>query len=165
VVLSQALVVLSIGHVAGGAIYGGVSLCQVHMASVLAPRQGRTMAMAVHWSIVGLMAAIAPTLGGFFMDCCEAYPPGYRLPFGVPVAFIHALLVVHALMAWGLVAPTLTRILRRAGELPLGFVLARLGTGSPLRAVINAVNTPLALVVGAVQRLAGDDDEDERRAA
>jgi len=41
-----------------GAIFGGVGLCQLNMLGSLSPTKSRTMAMAVHWTVVGAIGSL-----------------------------------------------------------------------------------------------------------
>jgi MFS family permease len=156
----QAMLVLGVGHVLGGALYGGVGLCQVHLAGVLAPRTGRAMAMAVHWSIVGVMAALGPLLGGLCMDHLAAHPLPLRLPLDMPVSYLQVLVAVHLLVAWTLCAQFLGRIRRKATELPLRLVFSKLNPGNPLRAMVHTLNESFAEVIAAVQRRVWPHDSD-----
>ena len=62
--LPQPIFVQLIAHLVAGAVYSGVGICQVRLATALAPAEGRTLSMAVHLSLVGLTAAILGTCMG-----------------------------------------------------------------------------------------------------
>ncbi len=135
----QPVFVIFFSSLAAGAFYSGVGLCQLNLSGVLAPRQGRTLAMAVHWTLVGLLGAGGPILGGYLMDLLSSYPPPVRLPSGAPASFLHVLVIAHAAIIWLVVLPLLVRIRKRGGELSL-----RCLVGNPLRAV-GTVQNILAL--------------------
>ena len=110
-VFPQSIAVLSVAGIASGAIYSAVALCQFRLATELSSPRGRTMSMAVHWSFVGLLAALGPTAGGLVMD----YFPGPArfslvIPTGLPFSFYHAQLVLITLVVWLLCLPLLLAI-------------------------------------------------------
>ncbi len=134
--LPQPIVVIGAVNLVSGAIYSSVGLCHFKMLGELAPKGiGRTPAMAVHWTAIGLIGAAGSWLGGLFMDHFPAFDPGWSLPFGVPWSFFHWLLIAHALICWLVVAPLMLRIRRRGDDLPLGAVISQLRPANPLRTV------------------------------
>ena len=128
--LPQPILLLVIVNVVAGASYSAVPLCQLSLSSALTRPEGRTLAMAVHWSVVGLLSAFGPVAGGFVMDWVSAHPIPLTLPSGVPFSFFHVLVVLHAAAAWLVAAPLLARVRKRRGEMPIRTLL-----GSPLRAI------------------------------
>jgi HEAT repeat protein len=120
-----------------GAVFGGVTLCQFSLTSSLAPTRGRMMAMAVHWSTVGLIAAAGGVTAGLIMDFFAAHPVGRLLPTGIRFSFHHFLVIIHALIIWGAVTPMLLRISRREGEPTIAIAFSRLLIANPLRTVTS----------------------------
>jgi len=134
--LPQPIAVIGAVNLISGALYSSVGLCHFKMLGELAPKGvGRTAAMAVHWTAIGLIGAVGSWLGGLFMDRFPAFDPGWTLPFGVPWSFFHWLLIFHALICWLVVAPLMLNIRRRGEDLPLGEVISRLRPANPLRTV------------------------------
>jgi MFS family permease len=129
-VVPQPILLLFVVNLVAGAFYSGVSLCQLSISTALAPREGRTMAMAVHWTLVGLIGAGGPIVGGAIMDHVTANPLPWRLPTGTPVGFHQVLVTLHIAVLWFVVLPLLMRIKRRPGEVPVSML-----TGNPLRTV------------------------------
>lgn len=128
--LPQPILLLILVNPVAGGLYSGVSLCQINLCTALAPKDGRTMAMAVHWTLIGLMAGLGPLVGGFVLDEIGLHPIEWTLPTGTHFAFIHVLAVGLMLIAWFVAVPLLLRIQARAGDLPV-VVFA----SNPLRAV------------------------------
>jgi HEAT repeat protein/MFS family permease len=126
----QPVLLLFCVNLVAGAFYSGVSLCQYNLSSALVPREGRTMALAVHWTIVGLLGAGGPVVGGALMDHFTAHPVGVRLPTGTPMGFHQVLVLVHIATLWLVVLPLLMRVRKRTGD-----VSVRLLVGNPLRTV------------------------------
>lgn len=122
---------------AAGALYGGIGLAQVNLASALAPREGRTMAMAVYWSAVGVIGAFGALIAGRCMDFFAAHPVAYVLPTGARLSFHHVLVVLHMLTLWIVVLPLLLGLRRAANEPPLAKAFSRLLVLNPLRAMAN----------------------------
>jgi hypothetical protein len=91
-----------------GAIYTGTLLCQLRLSQIYTPKEGRTLAMALHWSISGVGGALGAMGAGFLKDALPTGPlswlPGQWHAFDL-------LVLLHALVAWVLVLP-LMRILQ-----------------------------------------------------
>lgn len=128
-----------------GAFYGSIGICQYHMSAAIVPREGRTMSMAVHWSLAGLIGAFGSMCAGHVMDYFAAHPLRYTLPSGTPLAFHHVLVVLHVLSMWLIVLPLLLKVRPRKGELPVGIAVSRLLVANPFRAVANiySIGAPL----------------------
>jgi MFS family permease len=112
--MPQSIAVVSVAGILSGALYSGVGICQYRLAAELSAPRGRTMSMAVHWSFVGLLAALGPTAGGLVMDYFPA-PARLRLsiPSGLPFSFYHAQLILCAALLWFVALPLLLAIRSR----------------------------------------------------
>lgn len=128
-----------------GAFISGFNICRNSLSTLLAPRNGRTIAMAMHWTVAGLLSCASPILGGYIMDWIVANPVGLSLPGGVPFSFFHILLVLQAI-ATVVAAMFMTFIRTGSDKLPLGVAIRRMLVGNPLQAVrnISAMNSPVA---------------------
>ncbi len=135
VVVPQPIAMFACTNLVAGALYSGIGICQLHLASQLAPKEGRTVAMAMHWSIIGLLAALGPVIAGFIMDWVGEHPLAWKLPSGAGVSFYHVLAMGHVSVSWLICAPLMLMVRSRGGDLPLGLALARIG--NPLRAMSN----------------------------
>jgi MFS family permease len=79
-------------HVLLGGLYSGVLLAQLKLLGAIAPRRDRVMAMAVHWTLVGTLAALGPVLGGWIKDIW---------PAEAVLDYFHFLTVAHMALACG----------------------------------------------------------------
>jgi MFS family permease len=138
--VAQPVFVLTISSLIAGAFYSGVGLAQASLLGSVAPREGRTVAMAVHFSVMGLMAAAGPVAGGAIMDAFGPDGLGWGLPGGQPFDFIHALVILHAVTCWFLAVPLMARIRRRSGELGFRTALSRFLIVNPFRMISSIYN-------------------------
>ena len=136
-VMPQAMWLLLIACFVAGTFYSGVSLSQLSLSSALLPEKGRTMAMAVHWSTVGLIGAMGAVVGGRVMDFFTAHPIDYVLPTGARLGWHQLLVMVHICIMWFVVLPLMLGVRRRHGEPAVKDAFARLLTTNPVRVVTN----------------------------
>ena len=135
---SQPLALIILASVGTGMAGSGMLLTQMSLLGEHAPREGRTMAMAVHWTAVGLMGGVGPWIGGVYADWIEAVGPiwtwpGEMLPVGTRFGFMQALAFMQAVVALGAALPALLMVRGRGKELPLGEALLRLVFFNPVR--------------------------------
>lgn len=135
--MPQPVWLLVFGSFLGGAVYGGVGLCQLNLVSALSPERGRTMAMAVHWSVSGLLCAAGSLIAGRVMDFFAAHPLAWTFPTGTRFAFFHALLLAHIVLIWGVALPLFLRLKPRKGEPSLRVAFGSLLVANPFRALFN----------------------------
>ncbi len=112
----QPVMLLCITSVVSGGIYAGVGMLQFNLLTSLAPREGRTMAMAVHWSLIGLLSALGPIAGGWVKDFFSAHPVGLRLYAGTPFSYFHVMVLCQALFIWLILLPLLARVWKVDGR-------------------------------------------------
>ena len=149
----QPILLLFIGSFAAGGIYTTVGMLQFNLITALAPTEGRTMAIAVHWSVVGLISAFGPLAGGWIKDGFDATAFSWTLPTGLPFSYAHAILMAHALLIWGVAFPLFMKITPKNGEWPVERAVMHIFILSPLRAVRNVYNTHLTLGAMAMKSL------------
>ncbi|MEI8242051.1 MAG: MFS transporter [bacterium] len=114
-------------------VYSSVGLSHMSLLASTAPQRGRTLAMAVQWTIIGLIGAGGPVLGGYVMD---VFPPdGLRLTLlrGTHFHFVHALTIMHALTAWFVVLPVFLSIRVKRERLGMLEAFDRIVLVNPLR--------------------------------
>lgn len=141
--LPQPIVVLLAVNFVAGAAYSAVSLSHISLTAAMTESHNRTLAMGVHWSTVGLLAALGPAVGGKIVDIFASRSPEWIMPTGTSFGFMHALVILHMLIIWLVAAPLLSRITRRTNEMPL-----RTLVGNPLRAISIIQNIGTASAAG-----------------
>ena len=123
-----------------GGLFSGLALTQLSLASSIIPRGERAVAMAVHWSIVGLMTAVGPTVGGYVMDAFPKGISGWQIPTGLPFSYIHILTFLHIALAWFLVVPFLLMVKKKHDDLSAIAAASRILLLNPLRAASSIYN-------------------------
>jgi MFS family permease len=136
--IPQAVALTTAVNFLAGAVYSGVILCHFRLLSALVPARGRTVAMAVHWTAVGCLGALGPTIGGIIMDRFPAQALPFSLPLGPDVSFFQILVGLHLALAWFLALPLLLMIRRTDADVPVPTALARLFPANPLQVLRNA---------------------------
>jgi len=136
----QPLLILVVTNVLGGLFYSGVGLSQVSLAAALSPANGRTMAMAAHWSLVGAIGAMGPLVGGKVMDWMTAHPVSWIMPTGSPFNFFHVLVIMQTALVWLVAVRMLLAVRQREGEMTFRTALASLQVGNPLRVFTGVYN-------------------------
>ena len=111
----QPVVLMGAASLVIGGFYGGVQLCQLRLTQHFTGSAGRTVAMAVHWSSVGVIGAFGALAGGLIKDHFPREWGALVLPGGVAFSYFHAIILLHLLIAWGLALP----LLRSVGKKPL----------------------------------------------
>jgi len=161
--LPQPLLILLIANIFGGLIYSGVGLSQVSLVAALMPANGRTMAMAVHWSAVGALGALGPLAAGKIMDWMNAHPWHWIMPTGTAFGFFHVLIILQTLLVWLVAVRLLLAVKQRKGEMTFRTALASLQVSNPLRMVSGTFNVMSLLSsttsdgrAGAVRKLGED---------
>lgn len=106
----QPVILMSVASLMIGGFYGGVQLCQLRLTQALTGNAGRTVAMAVHWSFVGIIGSFGALTGGWIKDHTPAAWSATLLPGGAPFSYFEILIVLQVLLAWGVALPLLGRI-------------------------------------------------------
>ncbi|MCE9609581.1 MAG: hypothetical protein K8R23_05165 [Chthoniobacter sp.] len=103
----QPVVLMGVASLVIGGFYSGVQLCQLRLTQVFTGSAGRTVAMAVHWSSVGVIGAAGALAGGWIKDHFPHAWGGLLLPGGTPFSYFQILILLHVLIAWGVALPLL----------------------------------------------------------
>jgi MFS family permease len=105
----QPILLLSLASLGVGGAYAGVTLCQVRLTQVFTGQAGRTVAMAVHWSLVGLIGTCGALGAGWIKD--------HLGRSGAPLlegwhgsSYFQILVLIHVALAWGVALPLVGRI-------------------------------------------------------
>jgi len=143
--LPQPAVIMCISNALAGGVIAGVIISQLNLAAVLTPVNGRTMAMAVHWSIVGVVSAAGPLLGGWIMDHFVSHPSSLILPNGLPFSYIHAILLLHLLITWLIALPLFMSVRTPNRDIGMGRAFKNVIFANPLRVVRDLYNIHLSM--------------------
>ena len=112
----QPVLLMSAASLIIGGFYAGVQLCQLRLTQAFTGSAGRTVAMAVHWSSVGVIGAIGALTGGWIKDHFPAAWGAYTLPLGAAFSYFHVLIALQVLLAWGVALPLLKSVRRSTAE-------------------------------------------------
>jgi MFS family permease len=132
-VTSQAVLLITLSSLLSAGLYSCVGLAHLTMLGAIAPKRGRTLAMALHWTLIGVMGAAGPLLGGFIVDHFPADGLSWRLFGQTRVHFIHPLVLIHVGVCWLLALPVFMSV--RMRREPMGVLEAfdRIVLVNPLR--------------------------------
>jgi MFS family permease len=108
----------------GGIFASGVIICQFHMINVLAERQWRGMGIAVHWVVIGLIASGGAFVGGALTDYFTKFPLETILPSGQNFTYIHILLIIGTLIAWGVATPFMLNVRPKKEEMSFPYFIS-----------------------------------------
>lgn len=99
-VTNEAIIVIAVVNFLSGAFFSGGTLCQINLLTTMAKADSRTLAMALHFTITGILGALGPTLGGMIMDALgDSVAIGLTLPRGLTFSFFHVQLILHILFS------------------------------------------------------------------
>lgn len=154
-VVPQPIMLLCISSLFAGGVYAGVGMLQLNLLSTLSPKEGRTMAMAVHWSMIGILSAMGPIAGGWVKDYFTAHPIPLHFYAGTPFSYFHIMIIFQALLVWLVMLPLLFKIQKKDGEWPLDQAVVDIFIFTPLRSVRNAYNFNLAASSVALNTVKG----------
>ena len=133
----QVVVIIACSTFLGGSIFSGIGPCQLRLAALLSNSSGRTMSMAVHWSLVGIIAALGSVAGGCFMDYFNAHPPLCIFSNGTAFSFLHAIILAFTLLIWGIAMPLVLSIRASVDQVAFGEAVSRMFLINPFNAVRN----------------------------
>lgn len=103
----QPVVLMSVASLIIGGFYAGMQLCQYRLTQAFTGQAGRTVAMAVHWSFVGVIGALGALSGGWLKDHVPPSWSTFTVPGGAPLSYFHVIIVLQVLLAWGVALPML----------------------------------------------------------
>ena len=106
----QPVVLMGAASLVIGGFYGGVQLCQLRLTQHFTGTAGRTVAMAVHWSSVGVIGAAGALAGGWIKDHFPRAWGSVLLPGGAPFSYFQVLILLHVVIAWGIALPLLRSV-------------------------------------------------------
>ncbi|MCP4217369.1 MAG: MFS transporter [bacterium] len=151
----QPVMLLCISSLLAGGVYAAVAMLQLNLLSSLAPNEGRTMAMAVHWTLVGIVSATGPVAGGWIKDYFTVHPIDIQLYAGTRFSYFQLMVILHNMMIWGIMLPLLMQIQKKEGEWPIDRAISDIFILTPLRSVRNAYSFNLAASAIALNTVKG----------
>ncbi|VGO13753.1 hypothetical protein PDESU_02310 [Pontiella desulfatans] len=151
----QPVMLLCISSLLAGGVFAAVGMLQLNLLSTLSPSEGRTMAMAVHWTLVGLLSSAGPIAGGWVKDWFTAHPLDLQLYAGTRFSYFQIMIILHIIMIWFVMLPLLIKIQRKDGEWPVEQAVADIFILTPLRSVRNVYSFNLAASTVAMNTFKG----------
>lgn len=153
-------------YVAGfftGSVFSAIGITQMRLVALLSQATGRTTAMAVHWSVIGLLAGLGPVAGGAIMDWFANHPVRFVFPGGTHFSFFHLLVLIFAVLVWCVALPLLLSIRTPVAEMPLGEALARMFLTNPLQTARNLQQIDaVSASMSSFEPTAADDEAGDR---
>ncbi len=138
--MPQIVALLLVANFVSGTLCGGLVISQFHMLNLMSPKNGRGMAIAVHWSIIGLMAASGPLFGGMIMDYFTDNPVDIILPGGTVFSYYHVMITMYFIICTCICIPFMLKVKAKADDMALNQVFQSVRVGNPLRAVTTVLN-------------------------
>ena len=126
-----------IGQFMFGALANAVYMGQMALLGIHAPTHDRSIAMASHNFVVGMVAALGPILAGIFIDHFKAY---HTVVLGADWRYMQLIAAGLAVFAWGAVLPLFLKISVMADELHFKDAVGRLAFYNPIRMARSMYN-------------------------
>lgn len=98
------ILIICAGSLLIGGIYVSAWLCEVRLTQAYTSPAGRTVAMGVHWSAVGLIGSSGPFFAGWMKDHFAHLFPSLN------ISFFAVLVCLHVAIAYTVVLPILRRL-------------------------------------------------------
>lgn len=116
-----------------GSVYTAVGMYQLNMLTSIVPRDGRTIAMAIHWFLIGTVSATAPLIAGWIKDLLEIHPIPLTLYNGTAFSYLHLLLILHASLIWFVALPLAKKLKSVETDMTVVKALSHIFITNPLR--------------------------------
>jgi MFS family permease len=116
-----------------GSVYTAVGMYQLNMLTSIVPRDGRTIAMAMHWFLIGTVSATAPLIAGWIKDLLEMHPMQLALYHGTAFTYLHLLLILHASLIWFVALPLAKKLKSVETDMTVVKALSHIFIANPLR--------------------------------
>ena len=136
-VVSQPVLVLMAGQFMFGALANAVYMGQMALLGIHAPTHDRSIAMASHNFVVGMVAALGPILAGIFIDHFKAY---HAVILGADWRYMQLIAAGLTIFAWGAVLPMFLKISIMENEMPFKDAVGRLAFYNPIRMARSMYN-------------------------
>ncbi|MDR3564363.1 MAG: MFS transporter, partial [Negativicutes bacterium] len=122
----QVVLVQCFGTFLFSGLIAAITPCQLRLAAQLSQASGRTMAMAIHWSIIGVISSLGAIIGGWIMDWIGVHPLHWTLGNGTILTFFHVIIGVFSLILWGIAVPLILSIRTPVDRVSFGTAVARI---------------------------------------
>lgn len=132
-VLPRYVVLIFFNSLLAGGVYASFGIYQLNMLTSMIPREGRTVAMAMHWFLIGCVSAVAPLIGGAIKDAMERMATPGMIRGELPFAWIHLLLLLHAVLIWGVAFPMTRKLRGGDSDWPVAQALGWICITNPMR--------------------------------
>ncbi|MFA7368704.1 MAG: MFS transporter [Kiritimatiellales bacterium] len=169
---------MAVNALVSGSVFAAVGMYQLNMLTSIVPRDGRTIAMAMHWFLVGTVSAVAPLLAGKIKDLLELHPVHWALYHGTAFAYMHLLLILHTALIWLIALPMAKKLKSVETDMSVVKALSHIFVTNPLRmaremygfngAIVSSVEKTKDMFVqsagrakGAVQKLLRNDKKSD----
>jgi len=116
-----------------GSVFAAVGIYQLNMLTSIVPRDGRTIAMSVHWFLVGTVSAVAPLIAGQIKDLLALYPVHLTLYHGTVFSYMHLLLILHTALIWLIALPMAKKLKSVETDMSVVKALSHIFITNPLR--------------------------------
>ncbi|MCL1888851.1 MAG: HEAT repeat domain-containing protein, partial [Kiritimatiellaeota bacterium] len=113
VAVPQCVAVISGISMLNAGFFACVGLAHMNLLADVVPQRGRTVAMAVQFAGIGALGALGAYAGGRLVDVVKGLAPGgfsLVLPSGMPLDYIHILILVFVVIIWGVALPLLLSV-------------------------------------------------------
>lgn len=143
-----------------GSVFAAVGMYQLNMLTSIVPRDGRTIAMAMHFFLIGAASATAPLIAGWIKDLLELHPMQLTLYHGTAFTYLHLLLILHASLIWFVALPLAKKLKSVETDMTVVKTLSHIFITNPLRmardiygfngAVISSIGKAKDVAIDAV---------------
>ena len=156
--MSQPVAILIVANALAGAFYAAIGMAQYTLLGSIAPKESRTLSMAVYWTIVGAFGAVGPLCAGAIADLFasditlplaitrEGYslsflwkrPADIVMPLGGNLTFGHVIAFLHIITAWCCL-PIFRHVKQSSASTSIGDTFSNIVMVNPLRFTLGLV--------------------------
>lgn len=122
--VSEPLLFIALSSFIGGIFGSGIAICQLHLTNALSEKSWRRFAIAEHWSMIGIISAIGPFIGGAITDYFTRFPSSLILPSGKPFSFIHILIITASFVCWFMAVPFMLKVKIKREDMQIASVIS-----------------------------------------
>jgi HEAT repeat protein len=134
---TQVVVLICAVSLVSGGIYSMLGVCHLSLLAGIAPKRERTLAMAVHMCVIGLLTAGGAVVGGRLVDFITTHPIDFFLAGGTRLNYTQILHVLHSILVWTVAVPLMMRVRARREPLNVAEGFDRVVLVNPIRFAIG----------------------------